>query len=91
MATSSLCSRASNVYKVVVGLKISASPIVIISLKIMSSSWCSTTQPESKQHEQDELTEWRDSTNVILDYYQAFLQYGSTTDHVQLSSQVVFR
>jgi len=47
----------------------------------------STMQSERKDSiEEDELTQWRNSTNVTLDYYEAFLKYGSSTDRVQLSS-----
>lgn len=39
-----------------------------------------------KRPKRDEVTKWHDSTNVILDYCQAYLQYGSATDRVQRSS-----
>jgi len=61
------------------------SPHHTTPLEIMSSPESSTSQPKP-----NELTKWRDSTNVILDYYEDFLRYSSITDHVQLSSQVVF-
>jgi hypothetical protein len=39
-----------------------------------------------KRPKRDEVTKWHDSTNVVLDYCQAYLGYGSATDHVQCSS-----
>ncbi|KAG1735308.1 uncharacterized protein EDB91DRAFT_1144804 [Suillus paluster] len=50
-------------------------------LETMSLSWNGTKRPK-----RDEVTKWHDSTNVILDYCQDYLEYGSTTDHVQRSS-----
>ncbi|KAG2354752.1 hypothetical protein BDR07DRAFT_1428526, partial [Suillus spraguei] len=47
----------------------------------MTISWNSPKRPK-----RDEVTKWHDSTNVILDYCQAYLQYGSATDYVQCSS-----
>ncbi|KAG2028768.1 hypothetical protein BDR03DRAFT_976331, partial [Suillus americanus] len=47
----------------------------------MSLSWNNSKRPR-----RDEVTEWHDSTNVILDYCQAYLKYGSVTDDVQRSS-----
>lgn len=39
-----------------------------------------------KRPKRDEVTKWHDSTNVVLDFYQSYLEYGSITDSVQLSS-----
>ncbi|KAG2073098.1 hypothetical protein BDR04DRAFT_1095634 [Suillus decipiens] len=47
----------------------------------MTISWNSPKRPK-----RDEVTKWHDSTNVILDYCQAYLEYGSATDYVQCSS-----
>ncbi|KAG1842533.1 hypothetical protein DFJ58DRAFT_732035 [Suillus subalutaceus] len=47
----------------------------------MAISWNSSKRPR-----RDEVTKWHDSTNVVLDYCQAYLKYGSATDDVQRSS-----
>lgn len=39
-----------------------------------------------KPPKRDEVTKWHDSTDVILDYVQTYLKYGSATDDVQSSS-----
>lgn len=51
-------------------------------LQTMAISWNSPT----KRPKRDEVTKWHDSTSVILDYCLSYLEYGSTTDHVQRSS-----